>query len=106
MALPTLNSHSLIWDGVQDSVRVGDIFALLIETHVLHGRLEVAGQLLARLKSMIPVSGVRYYISEQLLEALGESLGDDAGNGPARTAASSPGAEVMDEEVPFEPENV
>ncbi len=67
-------------------MRIGDIFALLIETHVLHGRKEEAALLLSKLRTLIPPSGIRYFISDQMLEVLGsqeEGLGGDGGSSPA-----------------------
>ncbi len=89
-------------------MRIGDIFSLLIETHVLHGRKEEAARLLTKLRTLIPASGIRYFISEQMLELLGPEEGPAGEEGqqprPAGFGSESPQDDEIHEH--FEEEGV
>ncbi|KAJ3093177.1 hypothetical protein HK102_003585 [Quaeritorhiza haematococci] len=58
---------------VDDAVRIGDIFALMIEEHYANGSLPQAAQLLNRMKAQLSQNNVEYYIDKRIIQAVDSS---------------------------------
>ncbi|KAJ3023410.1 hypothetical protein HKX48_003327 [Thoreauomyces humboldtii] len=68
---------------IDQTIRQGDIYALLIELHVANGYYPQAQDLLARMQDCIPGMNVGYYLDERIVDALrggaGAAPGSEAG---------------------------
>ncbi|KAJ3153303.1 hypothetical protein HDU89_000934 [Geranomyces variabilis] len=64
---------------IDHTIRLGDIYALLIELHFANGYYAQAQDLLARMQSSIPGMNVGYYLDERIVDAL---RGTGGGSGP------------------------
>ncbi|ORY30689.1 hypothetical protein BCR33DRAFT_703366 [Rhizoclosmatium globosum] len=65
--------HLLSESGIDRAVRVGDIFALMIETHYSHGNMEKARQLLGEMQARISSMNLEYYLDASILRSLRNS---------------------------------
>ncbi|KAI9349580.1 hypothetical protein BDR26DRAFT_852390 [Obelidium mucronatum] len=71
--------------GIDRAIRVGDIFALMIETHFSHGNMAKARELMVEMQSRISSMNLEYYLDASILRSLRNSdpsLGvSDGGDG-------------------------
>ncbi|TPX54243.1 hypothetical protein PhCBS80983_g05995 [Powellomyces hirtus] len=66
---------------IDQTIRQGDIYALLIELHFANGYYPQAQDLLARMQESIPGMNVGYYLDERIVQALrGDTMDAAAGD--------------------------
>ncbi|TPX69392.1 hypothetical protein SpCBS45565_g02472 [Spizellomyces sp. 'palustris'] len=78
-------------DHNQDGVRLGDIFALMIESHYDNGYYDQARNLLDRMRRSVANINVEYYIDRRMVQSLEHPGEEQRGSGG--------GDEVIDEEI-------
>ncbi|KAJ3047714.1 hypothetical protein HK097_011283 [Rhizophlyctis rosea] len=66
---------------IDEAVRVGDIYALMVETHWMNGYREQAVELLNRMRGRIANVPVEYYVDPGILRELVGAFGGDGGGG-------------------------
>ncbi|KAJ3032134.1 UNVERIFIED_CONTAM: hypothetical protein HDU68_004444 [Siphonaria sp. JEL0065] len=59
--------------GIDRAIRVGDIFALMIETHFSHGNMAKARELMVEMQSRISSMNLEYYLDASILRSLRNS---------------------------------
>jgi intraflagellar transport protein 140 len=61
-------------ENVNNALRVGDVYALLVEYHANRQRWKQAYTILQEMKETIPESSIRFYVNQNLLAALHREL--------------------------------
>uniref|UniRef100_A0A667XJ74 Intraflagellar transport 140 n=1 Tax=Myripristis murdjan TaxID=586833 RepID=A0A667XJ74_9TELE len=69
---------------LDSAVRIGDAYGFLVEHHCQQGSFQVAYRRLEALQKLLPSQNIRYYISQESLEALQKALGVHMGQGDRR----------------------
>ncbi|XP_041061994.1 intraflagellar transport protein 140 homolog isoform X2 [Carcharodon carcharias] len=61
--------------GLNQTVRTGDVYALLIEHHAQQGSFEVAYKYMEEMTKKLPSANVTYYINQQITDAIYKAVG-------------------------------
>ena len=61
-------------DNVNTAIRIGDVYALLIEYHANRQRWKQAYTILQEMKERVPESSIKFYINQNLLVAIHREL--------------------------------
>lgn len=92
---------------LDQAVRSGDVYALLVEHHAQQGNYEVAYKYMEEMAAKLPSGNVGFYINQQVTEAIYKAVGAPLkiiGVQRARHSSGEDGGEV-EEEVAEEPYN-
>ncbi|XP_069761379.1 intraflagellar transport protein 140 homolog isoform X2 [Narcine bancroftii] len=92
---------------LDQAVRTGDVYALLVEHHARQGNFEVAYKYMEEMAMKLPSGNITFYVNQQIIEAVYKTVGVPVKDNLAERVQQNSGDDgvEVEEEVAEEPYN-